>query len=110
METTHQDLEHGAGARHWEQGHHHGLGLPSKERQGVWRETAGGTAEPWAAALLGGGEVTGKEDGAVRELGVEGRTSMTQHHKAGKPELHQRGERHKEYRPVKRCGIQSPAI
>ena len=55
METTHQDLEHGAGAWHWGQGHHHGLGLPSKERQGVWREMAGGTPEPWAAALLGGG-------------------------------------------------------
>lgn len=39
---------------------------------------AGGTPEPWAAALLGVGEVTGKEDGAVRELGVEGRSSKTQ--------------------------------
>ena len=55
-------------------------------------------------------EVTGKEDGAVRELGVEGRSSMTQHHKAGKPELHEKGRRRKEYRPIKRSGIQSPAI
>ena len=69
---------------------------------------AGGTPELWAAALFWG-EVTGKEDGAVRELGVEGRTSMTQHHKAGKSELHEKGKRQK-YRPIKCRGIQSPAI
>ena len=46
-----------------------------KEYGEKWQE---GHLSPGQQPCWGVGEVTGKEDGAVRELGVEERTSMTQ--------------------------------
>lgn len=56
-----------------------------------------------------GGGATGKEDGAVRELGVERRTCMMRQHKFRKPELREREDSQEAYKRRKGRGIQSLA-